>query len=315
MPFCHAHANTWKVNGRPDIDEFVRRFAEVAVTADEIIRLDRARPAAASGDPVRAAVPPRRSGPRKTLPAVVMAVVRVLAATGVVSLLDRTEDELADRDRAPGAAATPPCAALLIYARRKVVDLADGGGWEAEFDRDVWQLRRLGFPGNQQPRLHRDPAAVAARPGQAVAALAARDRARAGGRPPRTARPDPVRAVLRSASASPRSPTSTGSCWSATWPTCTPSWPAGSATATTSGSSTRSCTRSASTTGTTPCPPTALVFTEDYPARAERPPRALAEQVMAQVEHPDNLARFDQPGLPAGHPDPDPVPGCGSPTR
>ena len=42
-------------------------------------------------------------------------------------------------------------------------------------------------------------------------------------------------------------------------------------------------------------PATALVFTEDYPDRAERPPRALAEQVMAQVEHPDNLARFTNP--------------------
>jgi len=37
------------------------------------------------------------------------------------------------------------------------------------------------------------------------------------------------------------------------------------------------------------------VFTEDYPARTERAPRALAEQVMAQIEHPDNLARFANP--------------------
>ncbi|MGH3795410.1 MAG: MFS transporter [Pseudonocardiaceae bacterium] len=39
--------------------------------------------------------------------------------------------------------------ALLIYARCQVEDLADAGGWEAEFDRDVWQMRRLGFTGNQ----------------------------------------------------------------------------------------------------------------------------------------------------------------------
>ena len=62
-------------------------------------------------------------------------------------------------------------------------------------------------------------------------------------------------------------------------------------------------------------PATALLFTDDYPKRAERPPRALAEQVMAQVEHPDNLARWDNPGPPAGHADPDPLPDCGSPTR
>jgi len=32
---------------------------------------------------------------------------------------------------------------------RQVADLAEAGGWEAEFDRDVWQMRRLGFDGNQ----------------------------------------------------------------------------------------------------------------------------------------------------------------------
>ena len=38
-----------------------------------------------------------------------------------------------------------------------------------------------------------------------------------------------------------------------------------------------------------------MFFPEDYPNRAERAPRALAEQVMAQIEHPDNLARFANP--------------------
>ena len=37
------------------------------------------------------------------------------------------------------------------------------------------------------------------------------------------------------------------------------------------------------------------MFPDDYPTRAERPPRALAEQVMAQIEHPDNLARLANP--------------------
>ncbi len=39
LPFCHSHANTWKVNGRPDVEVFVRRFDEVASTEEEIIRL------------------------------------------------------------------------------------------------------------------------------------------------------------------------------------------------------------------------------------------------------------------------------------
>jgi hypothetical protein len=49
-------------------------------------------------------------------------------------------------------------------------------------------------------------------------------------------------------------------------------------------------------------PGTALVFPEDYPARVERAPRALAEQVMAQIEHPDNLARFTNPAYRGGRP-------------
>jgi hypothetical protein len=32
-------------------------------------------------------------------------------------------------------------------------------------------------------------------------------------------------------------------------------------------------------------------FPQDLPKRSERPPRALAEHVMAQVEHPGNLGR------------------------
>ena len=38
-----------------------------------------------------------------------------------------------------------------------------------------------------------------------------------------------------------------------------------------------------------------MFFPEDYPKREERLPRALAEHVMAQLEHPDNLARFADP--------------------
>jgi hypothetical protein len=42
-------------------------------------------------------------------------------------------------------------------------------------------------------------------------------------------------------------------------------------------------------------PATALVFTDDFPRWTERPPRALAEQVMTQIEDPANLARFTNP--------------------
>ena len=39
-----------------------------------------------------------------------------------------------------------------------------------------------------------------------------------------------------------------------------------------------------------------MIFAEDYPKRGEKLPRALAEHVMAQVEDPANLDRWDDPG-------------------
>src|SRR6202022_4940023 len=39
-PLCQTHTNTWKVNGRPDIDEFADRFG-AGQLASEGIRLDR----------------------------------------------------------------------------------------------------------------------------------------------------------------------------------------------------------------------------------------------------------------------------------
>ena len=42
-------------------------------------------------------------------------------------------------------------------------------------------------------------------------------------------------------------------------------------------------------------PAGAMIFPEDYPKRGERLPRALAEHVMAQIEAPASLDRWDDP--------------------
>lgn len=39
--------------------------------------------------------------------------------------------------------------AFLRYAYASLEDLAHGGGWESEFPRDVWELRRLGIEGTR----------------------------------------------------------------------------------------------------------------------------------------------------------------------
>ena len=147
LPFCHAHANTWKTNGRPDINQFAAGFGQPTVTEDEAVRLDRLGQQLTLE--VQYALQCRRDErASKTFPTVVMQVVRFLATTTVTSLLDRDEATWRKQIGRPAPKDSNP-RALLIYAYRKVADLADAGGWEAEFPRDVWQLRRLGFPGNQ----------------------------------------------------------------------------------------------------------------------------------------------------------------------
>jgi len=291
LPLCHAHANTWKVNGRPDIDVFVRRFEPVTVTVEEIIRLD------VVGPQLRLEIQyvlQCRHDQRatKTLPAVVMAMVRALAATGVVSLLDRTEDDWRNSIGRP-APRDSPLRALLIDARRKVSDLADGDGWEAEFDRDVWQMRRLGFPGNQQLdftaigpwlrglvkrwlrwRLSAGLGLEAARRGLRSLTRFALFCERIGV----GALAEVDRVVLEryladlhvELSGRQRHGDQIGQLNSFLHAVRQHHWD-------------------------DTLPATALVFTEDYPARVERAPRALAEQVMAQIERPDNLARLANP--------------------
>ena len=222
-----------------------------------------------------------------------MAVVRALAATGAVSLLDRTEHEWRIGIGRP-APRDSNLRALLIDARRKVSDLADGDGWEGEFDRDVWQLRRLGFPGNQQLdftaigqpwlrglvkrwlrwRLGAGLGLEAARRGLRCLTRFAVFCERIGV----GALADVDRVVLERYLADlhaelagrQRHGDQIGQLNSFLHAVRQHHWD-------------------------DTLPATALVFTEDYPARTERAPRALAEQVMAQIEHADNLARFTNP--------------------
>ena len=295
LPLCHSHANTWKVNGRPVMEVFVRRFDEVATTEEEIIRLG------VLGPQLRLEIQyvlQRRHDKRatKTLPAVVMALVRALAATGAGSLLDQTEDQWRTGIGRP-APRDSNLRALLIDARRTIADLADladADGWEAEFDRDVWQMRRLGFDGNQrldftavgQPwlrdlvkrwlrwRLGTGLGLEAARRGLrsltrfsgfcqhvGVTALAGIDRSVI----------ERYLADLHTELAGrQRHGDHIGQLNAFLHAIRQHHWD-------------------------DTLPATALVFSDDYPARSERSPRALAEQVMAQIEHPDNLARFSTP--------------------
>ena len=110
LPFCHGHANTWKANGRPAMPRSSSAaIDEVAVPARADHPARTARPAAATGDPVRAAVAGTTSGPPRPSPRWSCRWCGPWRPAPVTSLLDRTEDEWR-RGSAARRRATPTCA-------------------------------------------------------------------------------------------------------------------------------------------------------------------------------------------------------------
>jgi hypothetical protein len=92
LPFCHTHANTWRVNKRPDVAAFVERFARVEITEDQIVRVGGLTPQLRLE--IQYALQCRRDQrTTKTLPAVVVALVRALVTANASSLLELTKDE------------------------------------------------------------------------------------------------------------------------------------------------------------------------------------------------------------------------------
>jgi len=83
----------------------------------------------------------------KTRPHDICGVIKILAGSGATSLLMLEEQEWRRRSCAP-AGETRQQAALLSYAYSEVCALAEGeGGWDSEYPRDTWRLRRLGITG------------------------------------------------------------------------------------------------------------------------------------------------------------------------
>ena len=84
-PFCRSHCNTWKTNGRPDVEEFAARFATVPMLAQQQIRLDALSPQLKLE--IQYALQCRHDERRgKIQPPAVARVINLLARSGIVSL-------------------------------------------------------------------------------------------------------------------------------------------------------------------------------------------------------------------------------------
>ena len=293
--FCRAHEGTWRANGRPDIDDFARSFLPRSSTAAETIELGKLTPRLKLE--VQYALQCRRDDRAgKLAPAVVRRVVNFLVEGTAASLLDRSEDDwrAEAHRRLPK---DPGVGRFLAYAHRNLDDMAHGdAGWEAEFGRDVWLMRRLGRLGNEklsfegipQPwlrdlvkrwlrwRLAAELTLETVRRGlrsltrfgafcahAGVASLADIDR-------PLLER---YLADLHAEWAGrQRHNDHIGQLESFLQAVRQHHWD-----------------------GTLPA--NALMFADDHPKRTTLVPRALAEQVMAQVERPSNLERWDSPAF------------------
>jgi integrase len=166
LPFCLSHGNRWKEKGRPDIEEYARGYEDDSVPGHE--RIDLTGLDAHLRLEVQYALQGRHDDRAiKIAPGAVQTVVTFLAVTAPPSLLDRDEDawrqawlDRFPRRKSPGHGDSGR--ALLVYAWRKIEEIHVGRGWDVEYPRDAWRLRNLGvsegpatvdFTGISQPWL------------------------------------------------------------------------------------------------------------------------------------------------------------------
>ena len=293
-PLCISHRARWRTAGRPPIGQFAPATWDDAVPGHERFAFGRL-PAHLRLE-VQYAVQQRRDDGRlRTPPGRVQQFIRAVAASGVGSLLDWPEEQwlaygLLTR---PG---TAQARSLAVQARRQIEDLHYGRGWDVEYPRDIWRLRNLGiaapnahirFGAVPQPWL-KDLAKRWARwqlsrglsTGQVTrgtAAVARLGRFLAGPQQDVAGPGQISRDVLERYLAELQA--SIGHI------------PAHSEVI----SLTSTFFRAVRLHRWADLPADAVFYPEDYPKRPARLPRALAEQVMAQIEDPANLDRWDDP--------------------
>ncbi len=138
--FCRTHHKSWRLAGRPYEQEFIAARDDPGPGYEYI---DFRHLPAQLGLEIRYALQCRAAeGTARIYPARIQRILPDLAATGVNSLLDRPEQYWAafGRDRTRGRDGWP---ALALDARRRVEQLAFGSGWDVEYPRDRWRLPDL----------------------------------------------------------------------------------------------------------------------------------------------------------------------------
>ena len=294
--FCVNHRSRWEAVGRPDIDEFIvlcesygdDRFDFRSCGDRRQLKLE-----------MQYALQCRHDERQIKTPAgVARPVIALAAASGVASLLDWPMArwiEFFDANHAAQHGQNGQVA-FLRYTYRCLEDLHCGTGWEAEFPRDVWELRRLGVEGRKRLRFDGIPQPWL----RDLAKRFARWRLSIGRSPNQTY--IDVQAVTRLArylESPPVNITSLGGIDRATLERYL-------ADLSTDPRALHSRSRDISSLGAFldairrnewdhDLPASAAFYPDDFPKPEKRLPRGLAEHIMAQVEQPANLDRWNNP--------------------
>ena len=145
--WCRSHHVRWRLRGRPPAAEFVAYCASYGEDCFDL----RALPPGLRleiGYGLQCRVDANRT---RTTPRSIKPLLDHLATSGAGSLLEHPLTEwLAGL---PAGAALHSPRAFLSYATDCLLDLRDGTGWDSEYQRDVWLLRRLGIAGHGGARL------------------------------------------------------------------------------------------------------------------------------------------------------------------
>jgi len=291
--FCSGHDDRWRGRGRPGVEEFIASYEEGGPGSEHI---DLRRLPAQLRLELQYVLQCRRDERKaKILPAAVQPIVVALAGTELSSLLDEPEHYWMNFDPTPRRGRG--WRVFLLDAHRRIEALTVGQGWDIEYPRDLWRLCNLGI---DQPEATFDFTKI----GQPWLKELAKKWARwqlSTGLSASTAGTG-VRAVTRFAVFLAAGPAAIDRLAQVDRPLLE-RYLAGLH-ADLNG---RHChvqhvgalngflkaIRQHRWDDTLPAE--AMLFPEDYPRRAELLPRALSEQVAAQLQEPGNLARWDTP--------------------
>ncbi|HEX5349628.1 MAG TPA: site-specific integrase [Pseudonocardiaceae bacterium] len=139
---CEAHRSRWIRHGRPPVEQWIEHCMLWGRDRFDL----RALPTPMRWEiayAIQRRVDERRT---KTRPESILRLLRALPRSGATSLLDRAPEEWttylgysSERGYIERR--------FLFDAISYLHDLIDGVGWDEEYPRDVWLLRRLGYPG------------------------------------------------------------------------------------------------------------------------------------------------------------------------